>query len=927
MNKNLPYLSKSFILHSLIFSFCISSVLAQPASWDARGIGGGGALFSPSISPHNNNEVYLACDMTEVFHTTNAGVNWSTLPFTQLTAVTSAKVQYTSDPSILFALNSNFYFETSFPVRSTDGGLTWSPLADDPTDGEAYSIFADDAGTNRIIVSDYTHIYFSSNGGTSFTLIYTNSGSGAAHIGGVFWDGANIYIGAAKNLIVSTDNGATFTSSALTGVTASRGIMSFTGAKAGSITRFFITVFDFADIYPGVTGADFAEYKSIYKMDYTAGASWSLATTGISGSNKPFFISMSKSDITTAYCAGGNTSTGYPIVYKTTDAGANWSAVFLTTNNQNIYTGYQGYNGDEGWYFDEFAEGFNVASNNKNVAVITGLGYPHITTDGGTTWHQMYVNPADENPINTAIVKGKNYADAGLENTSCWSICWSDANNIMAGFSDITGMQSGDGGNKWNKSLIGATENTIYKVIRESSSGKLYAATSSVHDMYESTYLQDSKIDVGTGAVKYSADNGINWSLLHDFTDPVIWITLDPNVSNKMYACVINSSSGGIYVSTNINLGSSSTWSKLNNPPRTQGHPYNLHVLADGTLIAVYSGRRDAAGVFTNSSGVFKSTDGGTTWSDISDAGMHYWTKDLIVDPNDAAQNTFYCCVFSGWGGPPNGLGGIYKTTNRGSTWTKINSSDRVESCTINPTNSNEMYFTTESEGLWKTSNLTAASPAFSQVTNYPFMHPVRVLFNPFNTSEIWVTSFGNGMRLGIAGGTGCTAPTHLVAGTITSTTAAVSWDAVAGATSYKITKKVTATGATTTYSAATNSYTFTGLTPGTSYKIYVKAKCGSSMSGKSNTITVNTPLKTAGTENTLITAYPNPANNFIHLQIPDGTWDAIELFDMTGKQQLFEYTLNDDQITIDTHALANGMYMLITEGQIHTQQQIAIQH
>lgn len=32
-----------------------------------------GALFAPSFSPHNANEVYLSCDMSELFHSTNLG--------------------------------------------------------------------------------------------------------------------------------------------------------------------------------------------------------------------------------------------------------------------------------------------------------------------------------------------------------------------------------------------------------------------------------------------------------------------------------------------------------------------------------------------------------------------------------------------------------------------------------------------------------------------------------------------------------------------------------------------------------------------------------------------------------------------------------------------------------------------------------------
>lgn len=97
---------------------------------------------------------------------------------------------------------------------------------------------------------------------------------------------------------------------------------------------------------------------------------------------------------------------------------------------------------------------------------------------------------------------------------------------------------------------------------------------------------------------------------------------------------------------------------------------------------------------------------------------MLYWTKDVIIDPHDTSQNKWYGCVFSGWGGPPNGLGGLYKTTNRGINWTKINSLDRVGSCTISPVNPNEMYMSTEVNGLWYSNNINSVTPAFTQVSS-----------------------------------------------------------------------------------------------------------------------------------------------------------------------------------------------------------------
>src|SRR5262249_4345874 len=151
-----------------------------------------------------------------------------------------------------------------------------------------------------------------------------------------------------------------------------------------------------------------------------------------------------------------------------------------------------------------------------------------------------------------------------------------------------------------------------------------------------------------------------------------------------------------------LNLGASATWTKCAAPPRTEGHPFNLVVLNDGNLVASFSARRNSAGTFTASSGVFLSTDQGATWFDRSAANMQYRTKDVVVDPHDASQNTWYACVFNGWGGPPNNKGGIYRTTNRGQSWTQVFSNTdvpsglaNVESITIHPDIAGTAWFGT----------------------------------------------------------------------------------------------------------------------------------------------------------------------------------------------------------------------------------------
>jgi Secretion system C-terminal sorting domain len=298
--------------------------------------------------------------------------------------------------------------------------------------------------------------------------------------------------------------------------------------------------------------------------------------------------------------------------------------------------------------------------------------------------------------------------------------------------------------------------NTVYRVAK-TPGGTLFAGTSKVHDMYQSTRLKDAQLDVAdaTGNIYYSTNGGANWTLLHNFGHPVFWLAIDPNDSNKMYASVINhagaGSAGGIWMTSNLNSLAGSTWTLIPNPARTQGHPACLNVLNDGKLLATFSGRINPGGAFTDSSGVFLYNPGTSSWTDVSDPGMGYWTMDVVVDPSDVTQNTWYACVYTHWGGTSSNQGGLYRTTNRGALWTKLTGTTfaRVNSITFDPVTANRAYLTTETQGLWVSNNMNATTPTWSLVSSYPFRQPVRVYFNPFNTAEMWVSSFGNGLKVG----------------------------------------------------------------------------------------------------------------------------------------------------------------------------------
>lgn len=735
-------------LHFFFLLLFVSQVcISQPTTWTASGIGGGGSLFAPSISPADATNMYIQCDMSEVFHTQDAGLTWEAMPFNTLLSTGGLhSVQFTADPSVLYTVNYVFNDDLKVPVKSTNGGTSWQPLSADPTDGDVWYISADPGSTSRLLISSYEALYFSNDGGATFSLAYDNSSD--FHIAGVFWDGNNIYVGTQIGLVISTDGGSTFSLDPNNGIPAGQGFMSFTGAKSGSTTRLMGTLAAQADLYPGVNALDIDIYQSIIRRDYGVG-NWVTDVNGIDVDHNLFYISSAHNNTDVFYVGGNDPNSSYPVIYKTTNGGNSWAEVFLTTNNQNIATGYSGYQGDEDWWYGEIVFGLAVAPNDPNTVIYTDFGFAHISQDGGANWRQGYVATTDQNPEGSPTPKGRFYATNGLENTSCWNLHWSNtnANHIFASYTDITGVRSEDGGAKWSFGYSGVSYNTIYQVIEDPSNGTLYAATSSVHDMYQSTYLTDSRIDGGSGAILYSQDGGITWNVLHDFDHPVIWLALDPNNSNRLYASVIHSTQGGIFRTDNANLLASSTWAKTAAPPRTEGHPFNIQVLDDGTVVSSWSGRRTSN--FTACSGIFTSTDQGNSWTDVSDPNMYYWTKDISIDPNDASQSTWYVGVFSGWGGPANDKGGLYKTTDRGGTWTKVFDSYRVESCTVDPLDADALYVTTESEGLWYSADGTSATPTFAQQSAYHFMHPLRTVFNPHDPSEVWLTSFGNGLQKG----------------------------------------------------------------------------------------------------------------------------------------------------------------------------------
>ena len=262
-----------------------------------------------------------------------------------------------------------------------------------------------------------------------------------------------------------------------------------------------------------------------------------VATNGV-GANYPFFVAINPTNTSIAYVSGSD-GNSQPLVLKTVNGGNSWTSVMQCTGNANVATGWSG--DDSGnwnwkkWSYGECALGFAVSPVDPNRVIITDLGFMHVTTNGGVTWQQAYDWVGCQNPVGSATPKTTFYTGNGAEDTSCWWLSWFSTNTLFCCFTDQRGMLSTNGGVAW-MSPMSLTYNSTYQTVKHPTNGLVYAAVSSVHDLYAwDNYCEDAHIDGGSGAVLYSTNLGTTWAQLSTPGNgkPVVALAVDPLNLNR----------------------------------------------------------------------------------------------------------------------------------------------------------------------------------------------------------------------------------------------------------------------------------------------------------------------------------------------------------------------------------------------------------
>ena len=129
---------------TLFVSLAGMAFAVRPGDFKVLGPGGGGAMFNPTISPHDPNTVLVSCDMTGSYITHDGGQSWRMF---NLRGVTRFFVFDPIDPKVIYAQGIGLW-------RSTDSGENWRLVYPNPHNIKSIVLRSDHADEDLVAEPD-----------------------------------------------------------------------------------------------------------------------------------------------------------------------------------------------------------------------------------------------------------------------------------------------------------------------------------------------------------------------------------------------------------------------------------------------------------------------------------------------------------------------------------------------------------------------------------------------------------------------------------------------------------------------------------------------------------------------------------------------------------------------------------------------------
>jgi photosystem II stability/assembly factor-like uncharacterized protein len=236
-------------------------------------------------------------------------------------------------------------------------------------------------------------------------------------------------------------------------------------------------------------------------------------------------------------------------------------------------------------------------------------------------------------------------------------------------------------GGVWKSDDYGRTWNPIFDHESSQSIGAIAVAPSDANIIYVGSGegLHRPDLSVGNGIYK-STDAGKNWTHLSGLTggQQIPSLAIDPRDPNRIFAAVLGHPYGpseerGIYRSTD----GGQTWQKVISKDENTGgsdvelDPSNPDVVY-ASMWEVREGPWEDGNEFNGSGGgLFKSTDGGNTWHQLTN-GLPKDLSQIYVAIAPSDPHRLYSTLATASGGL-----GVYRSDDAGDSWTQITTDPR----------------------------------------------------------------------------------------------------------------------------------------------------------------------------------------------------------------------------------------------------------
>lgn len=738
-------------MHRIIFrgvvalALCCGVVSAQsrPGGFRIVGPGGGGAMFNPTVDPHDPNTVLISCDMTGSYITHDGGRSWRMFNLRGTTRF------FVFDP-----LNPHtMYAETIGLWRSTDDGESWKLVHPKPSAVEGVEMSSDHADEKILARPDPvgTIAALAIDPADSRTL-YAAAGEKDApalfvsHNYGESWQNEAALPEVPRHLWVDPYSPRTSRTLVIVGArfVVTKNATGIHKSKLPTSASITDSTAGFAGPRKSVLYATTGEGGFVSR---DSAVSWhAIALPGTDAKVRAVATSLHHPD--TAYISYSHLNLDGKIwqgVAKTVDAGRTWELVW----KENVVPAA---NVHDAWITSAFGTDWGenplmlgVADQDPNLCYSTDLGRTLATTDGGKNWYAKY----------SQRVPGAEWTSTGLDVTTDYGIHFDpfDSKRQFITYTDIGLFRSEDAGKSWTSSIRGVPaewSNTTYWVVFDPKvRGRMWSVNSGTHDLPRPKMWRHTPVEMFKGGVCRSYDGGRTWKKSNSgmketaATD----ILLDPTSPPQARVLYVTGLGRGVYKSND----GGATWS-LKNTGITQRNPFawRLARAGNGVLYLVVARRSEDGSIGNDGDGaLYKSSDGADTWTRIAlPAGVN-GPNGIAIDPRNPQR--LYLAAWARATGTHGMGGGIYASDNGGKTWKQeFNRDQHVYDVTIDPHSPDVLYAAGFESSAWRSVD---QGKVWTRIAgpNFKWMH--RVIPDPNAPGEIYVTTFGGGVWHGAADG------------------------------------------------------------------------------------------------------------------------------------------------------------------------------